>query len=363
MTLQFPPLDRFIPDSRGPRALGCTGCRFIERCGGIQDRSQRFSCFDRCTFQCSPGCGNACPKNPSFDARVGQVGGLLLDNVPSAPRRRIPKLPVYVPLIDHEYLCSGRIPFDAVAIPLRRLVRVKARDCRFASGEELRAALGLSMTTKVIALGIAKDLNLENLWGIRYEASLFEELSRLRLAGVSAPNYSSFLDQPRTEDMVNQKRMLLYAYRLQKAGIAAALHWNIYFERDFDFHESFLRNHEEYDTISIEFGSGLRSTRLASFFVDRLVSSIGKVARPLRLISKGGVRHLAKLKQAFSSVAFIDSTPFQLARCRQRLFLGNNGKMITKHIDARTKQEVRELFEANARTREGMIRNQLAIGT
>lgn len=64
---------------RFPMALGCTGCRNLSECGGLQIERSAFDCLSLCCNR-PEDCDAVCRNNPEmFATRVREIGGFSLE--------------------------------------------------------------------------------------------------------------------------------------------------------------------------------------------------------------------------------------------------------------------------------------------
>src|SRR5712692_4637180 len=70
-----------------------------------------------------------------------------------------------------------------------------------ASSVDAISLVSMSEWVRVLAVGVAKDDELESLWGSRrFIPQIARVLKHIGVVGVTAPNFSSFANAPRTED-------------------------------------------------------------------------------------------------------------------------------------------------------------------
>src|ERR1700736_5408912 len=101
-----------------PMCLGCFVCPHLATCGGISIDFSVSDCFDFC--QCRPGskCPFVCPSKPrEFVARLREIGGFELDNIPGADPVAWPCMPLMVPLVPNGYSRSMKLDVPAVGLP------------------------------------------------------------------------------------------------------------------------------------------------------------------------------------------------------------------------------------------------------
>jgi hypothetical protein len=104
-------------------------------------------------------------------------------------------------------------------------------------------------------------------------------------------------------------------------GIPTALHLNARTDFDWFRWRKFLEGRDEIDWVAFEFATGAAGKVRGLWHLNHLLGLAGKIRRPLRLVVRGGLRHLTGLRSAFASVAFVATTPLMKTRKRRRLVL------------------------------------------
>lgn len=310
-----------------PIPLGCTACVDLELCGGVHKRQQHFNCLDDCCG--SPAtCDGMCPRNPIlFRDKMREVNGLVLDNIPHTTPCPAPKLPDYVPYVYHGNRRAAPPDIEVVALPLRRFYRPDG-GMRFASRTEIEASFSIGPNTKIMLVGSGRDKAIEAWWRLSGRRSLL--LARLRALGVvliTGPNYSMFTNEVRWNDLHAMKRIGVAWQEIVNAGIAGAYHLNARTEHDYRRLARFFAERPEVTEVAFEFKTGAAWRSRLVFHLAELVQLARRVDRPLHLIMIGGMTALPVLNAAFARVTYIDTSAFMAALYRQRLYLGNDGKM------------------------------------
>ena len=303
-------------------SLGCQGCFFRPDCGGLEVEANVFYCTDFCRCKDRAACDTVCPNNPMpLVARLQEVRGLKLDNVPQAAHLTHHSLPASIPLISHGSLRKEPLASPAVALPLAHMVNFASGQVKFATRQALLEEFHLRGNVRIVLTGTDRDKYLERWWALVDRDSVIQDLIKLGIVLVTAPNFSLFNDVPRLDNLYNVKRIALTWSEIQTGGLPCALHLNARTDQDWHCWTRFLAVHSEVDTVAVEFGTGAGYGTRTAWHVEQLIQLAERVARPLRLIVRGGVQVLPRLSQAFSSVTLIDSRPFFKTVRRQRAVL------------------------------------------
>lgn len=265
-------------------------------------------------------CDLVCPKNAkTFVARIREVGGLDLNDVGRAPATAISDLPQVVPLVYHGFRRTADLSATAIAVPLEKMFSHRTGEAKFRDHAELSQRFRTAQNAKLVVFGVAIDQPLEDYWSIARARHIQRSLAELRPALVSTPNFSLFNDVPRWDNLHSMKRIALCWFELANTGIPTALHVNARTERDWQSWGEFLKRHTEIGIVSYEFKTGAATAARGNWHA-RHISRLPELAeRPLRLIVRGGSRHLRQFARSFSAVAFVSPDPFIRAMKRRRL--------------------------------------------
>jgi hypothetical protein len=303
-------------------SLGCQGCFYRADCGGLEVQADVFDCTDFCRCENGAACDTVCPNNPvTLVARLQEVRGLKLDNVPPALHLAYQPLPASIPLISHGSGREAPLVVNAVALPLAQLVDFASGRVKFATREALHDAFHLGCDVKIVLTGTDRDKHLERWWALADRESVIQDLKNLGITLITTPNFSLFNDVPRLDNLYNIKRIALTWSEVQASGLPCAPHLNARTDHDWYRWTQFLAAHGEIDTVSVEFGTGAGYETRIAWHVEQLTQLAEKLARPMRLIVRGGVPVLPLLWKAYSSVTLIDSRPFFKTVRRQRAML------------------------------------------
>lgn len=343
-----------------PMALGCTTCIDREPCGGIRKRDGQFSCLDNCCG--SPeSCDSMCPNNPvGFLAKMREVNGLTLDNLPHATPCPAGPLPSYVPYLYHGNRRAAPLDVEAVALPLRLFYRADG-GLRFAGRAEVEARFGIGPRAAIVLIGSGRDKAIEDWW--KQSERRFIILARLRALGVAlitSSNYSMFTDEVRYNDMHAMKRIGIVWQEIVDAGIPSAYHLNACTSHDYKRLAAFIGQRSEVTEVAFEFKTGAAWRKRLPFHLAELVQLAGRVGRPLHLVMIGGIPALPALSAAFARVTYVDTSAFMTAMHRRRLYLSSDGKMKKAAELTLNGQSLDGLLSENLSTMRGRVESLLA---
>jgi hypothetical protein len=337
-------------------ALGCHQCADRAICGGIHKQQDAFSCLDDCCGK-PESCDGMCPKNPTgFLERMREINGLTLENIPRAPRRPAIRLPNYIPYVYHGNRRTKPLDVAAIALPLRRFYRADGT-LRFNSRAEIEVAFGIAVGTQIVLIGSSRDKPIETWWNLSEQRSLvLEALRKCGIALITGPNYSLFTDEVRWNDMHAMKRIGLAWQEILAAGVPGAYHLNGRTKQDYHRLTEFIASRDEVTDVVFEFRTAWRSRM--PFHVIELNKLAQRVGRPLHLVMIGGIQWLPAVDAAFDRVTYVDTSAFMRAMHRQRLYLGNDGKMKKTSEFTLTGQPLDTLLAENIATMRAHIEGQ-----
>lgn len=338
--------DLWHDQEKNPRLMGCTNCPFLNLCGGICVGRGPFDCMQHCCGK-PEECDAVCPRAPArFSWRVREIRGFGLENIRRFPSLGPYSLPEAIPLI---YDGSGRhTPFvyDAVALPLFNLYERRTGALKFSSPEALGERFKFDPRTKLVLSGVAKDPSVENWWKVASDETL-RALKRLGVYIVTVPNFSVFTNRPRFDDLHSIKRIALCWERFMSFGIQAAFHVNARTDHDYTRLGDFISARPEVEFISFEFGTGAGWPARLEWHVTNLCRLAARVDRDLKLIIRGGLHSIPRLKQEFSSVSVIETTSYTKTFSRRRASL-SEGELVWNASTTTPGEPLDELFESNA---------------
>lgn len=349
------------PD-RVPEALGCSHCVLHPTCGGLNVQAGLFDCKIFC--QCrNPGtCDRVCTGHPERFARaMREVRGLEFDNIPVSPQLAPVNLPSYIPLLDHAHTrLENLLDLPWVALPLSALIRGRDGHIAFDTPEAIRAKYKLSARTKIVLSGVDRDPALERWWGALDRRESIRALMRLGISLVSTPNYSVFSDEPRPDNLFNQKRIVIACEEFISEGLPCALHLNARTQRDYERFAAHLAIHPEIEYVAFEFSTGAGYGRRVDFHLAELQRLTERAGRPLRLVLRGAVNELSRLMSHFQSIHFIDTDAFVKTQHRQRwVFDANTGAMATEKRPTSKGAPIDDLLLSNIQVRSDFIHRKL----
>lgn len=326
---------------RHPLAIGCHVCPDLRACGGLRIEAGSYSCQDRCCGG-NEGCDRVCLRKPVvFVARLREVGGLELGNVPRTGLRALPALPAVVPVL---YGGPSRTRYygKAVALPLARLMHRS-----FSSVEELADEFRFSPSAAVVVTGTDEDRPLERWWalGSTERRRIIRSLTVLGVRAATSPNFSMFTDRPRHDDLHSAKRITLAWQEMVDAGLPTALHVNARTDADWLRWSDFIAEREEVDAIAYEFATPHRREWHATHLV-RLAQEAG---RPLRLVVRGARPFLGLFARAFNTVTVVDTSAYMKTMQRRRAEVRPSGEIGWFGIRTGLGQPLDELLEHNVR--------------
>ena len=126
------------------------------------------------------------------------------------------------------------------------------------------------------------------------------------------PNFSHFLDVPRTDNLFNRKRQLICLGEMASAGLNTVPHFSAVMPRDWTFWKDFLRSNAGRSAMSPsrfqDRGNklGVEGTKV----VQRLSRLRDELGRSLHLILIGAGQFLTRVACEFDEFTLIDSAPF-----------------------------------------------------
>ena len=327
--------------------LGCQDCFFRADCGGLEVQAALYDCTDFCRCQDPSACDNVCPnRSAAFAARLQEIRGFNLDDIPHAPHAQGPSLPPLIPMIYHGSRRDAPLCVDIAALPLARVVDYSRGTIRFPNRGALLEAFKLRDGCQVLLSGTDRDRDLENWWRLKDREVVIQGLVELGIVLVTTPNFSLFGDVPRTDNLYNIKRIALTWSEIQSRGLACALHLNARTNQDWDRWLQFLKAHPEVDVVAFEFGTGAGFEQRILWHVDQLRHLALQLERPMHLIVRGGVHVLPRLAAAFSSIALIDTRPFVKTYRRQR-GIAVDGRLRWTKAPTRLGEPLDQLLEDN----------------
>lgn len=319
------PLRRHRLDGSTP-TLGCIGCPFLKTCGG-NTRASGWSCLDACDNCDVNVCDKVCFSKPG---RLGQdlleIDGFEFKKCARLTNQEL-SLPSYIPVVNQSIpglrnlLSSETRP---VAIPIEIAMRLARKH---AQGEisTVWEALDIPTQMPVLISGIAKDEVIEAYWSRKTIEELPERFLDLGISGGIVPNYSLFLNEPRTQHLHNRKRVSLVAEHWANVGLSAIPVLQALTEADWGFWLRYLESHPKIRYVAVEFQTGRRRRGRLEFTVEKLVELQRKLGRKIHVVSVGLNRPRALALGRFENWSILNSSPFHSALHRTLFRLGQRG--------------------------------------
>ncbi len=325
----------------------CRNCVFFDRCGGLYNNRPLLNCFDQ--FCCGDGsCDYVCPYKPAdFQKRLREIGGLRFDDIPRLHQSPI-DLPAYVPMVHHGYRRSSELCVDTVALDPYTIFRRRgnAYQSIAADGHDLRRKFRISQHARVILRATSEDPFLERYWSYRITDQVAQRISALNVSLVIGPNYSHFLDAPRTDVLYNRKRQLLCLAELSNAGVSVAPHLSANAPPDWTFWTGFLRENAQIRHVAMNFQTGYKSPREGRKAIDRIERIQSEIGRKLSILAVGGAQFVGYLAQRFDRLTLVDSHAFARSH-RRRRFQNQDGARQWEETWTLERQPIDHILQAN----------------
>ncbi len=296
--------------------MGCTSCPLLAACGGLTARGGGWNCLEACKGCDRATCDVVCMSKPTFGRRLLEVrndlGAKHVGSLQGPPSGEMPK---YVPVLQYALPSDARLPVGPIAIPLASLMRFDRRRGSYGpiarTPDELRQRFGVTPNTPVFILGTGQDAPIERYWHLRREGAA-DALSKLNVT-VIAPNYSVFLDDPRTQHLYNRRRSLMCAEELGARGVRVIPYLHGITGSDYAFWADFLREHEEITTMAKEFQTGALTNEIAEQVLNRMKMIEDRVGRRIHLVAIGAHRLAKRIAARFDHWTVMDSSAFMKA--------------------------------------------------
>jgi len=249
-----------------------------------------------------------------------EIGGLRFDDIP--PLRQAPLgLPHYVPMIHHPYRRFNALRANNVALDPYQIFRLRAGKYSAVAddGTSLRKHFKVADDSKIILRGTAEDRFLERYWSYRKTDDVTGQIARMNVSLFIGPNYSHFLDVPRSDLLFNRKRQLLCLAELSQAGVSVAPNLSAVMPSDWNFWSSFLGSNPQVVHVALNLQTGYRSRKEGMKAIDRVRQIQEEIGRGLSLLLVGGAQYVGDVAGQFASFTVIDSDPFAKS-IRRKLF-------------------------------------------
>lgn len=303
---------------QGVESPSCVGCQWLTECGGFHSGRLVGNCFEEtcCEFTGKEKrrCNAVCPYKDDFDEWLKDTKGLRFDDLPPFSQPDL-DLPVYIPVIDHRSRRTEALDWPVVSLNTYNVMRIrsgshKKYEAVADNPRGLRDAFLLGADTKIILRGIAKDPPLERYWENRLAADAPQQLARLDIYAAIGPNFSGFLDLPRTDHLYNRRRHLICLHELHLAGLTTIPHLDAVMPGDWRFWQGFLEANSSIRVVAIEFQTGNKNPIEGRKTIDHLATMQAQIDRPLHPIIVGGAQFVEYVAARFERFSLIDSDPF-----------------------------------------------------
>lgn len=330
-------------------SMGCAGCPEAATCGGLSVLGAAFDCLKYCCGR--PGlCDIVCRKNPAeFVARVREVDGFALDNVPRAAKAVHQNLPAVVPILYHGGSRRRRFEVPVVCLPLYGVVRRRRSGTRLSRSSDVADAYRIGRESRLLLTGTGEDIAIERWWGLgRDRRETIRGLRGIGVEMVTTPNFSLFVNRPRWDDLHSMKRIATTHEEFLAEGMRAALHLNARTERDWERWTEYVQAREEVSDVAVEFATGAGRAARLPWHVRHLTELGRNVGRDLGLVVRAApLEVLPVLSDAFADVIFLDTNAFMKSVHRQRGTVGEDGKVAWCGSPTGRSEPVDELLDHN----------------
>ncbi|TFZ08938.1 DUF4417 domain-containing protein [Ramlibacter humi] len=339
--------------SSGQPLLGCGTCLDRPTCGGLHTANggaDAISCMSMCRCEDPERCHTVCPKAPvRYAHRVWEVGGFELDDIPLAPAVPLPPLPGFIPLWEGNVVGKRAIrDLNHVAFPLSMALRGGRQLDRAKNAAELRRSFGAQPIKGWIASGVERDPKVERIWRLPEWKKAFALMHRAGVIFATSPNYSTYADVPRHDNLHAIKRIAWTWYHMVNAGLPTALHLNGRTDHDFERWAEFAKRQVNLKAVAFEFLTGAKPLEDGARYVQRLIRFVQLSGRrDLVLVRRGGQSFEDELKNYFAQVVTIDSDPYFKTVKRQRLTLEHSGALRARKHRTASAAQMRELLTHN----------------
>lgn len=342
--------------------LGCAACAFRQTCGGLVVANGLFDCFANCCGG-RADCDVVCPKRPdAFVNHIREVGGLdLAEGVPRSPSLHVSPPAGFSPLLQHSKCRSRRLAAQSAALSIYEVFKRGTPELKYANRQELDDVFQLNSGGALVLSGTAKDAPLERWWlmGTAGRRKAAAELKKLNPAMVTTPNFSLFVDQPRTDDLHSMKRISIAWEEFNSAGVPCALHVNARTDFDYARWGQLIADRPEIKFIASEFATGGRYAARAAWHVSQLCALAKIVGRPLGLVVRGGWQFLPSFVTAFASIHLVETGVFMKTMKRQQLTTNHKGSVVWAGVTTEPGAPLDDLLDQNLEGVSAAFQRQL----
>jgi len=319
---------------QGVESPSCFGCQWRRDCGGFHSGRLFSNCFvETCckfTRKDKRWCNAVCPYKDDFEAWLEDTRGLRFDDLSPFSQPDL-DFPLYIPVIYHRSRRVEPLDWPIVSLHTYRALRIrrgshKTYQAISNNPHGLRDAFLLSSNTKIVLRGIADDDPLERYWENRLDADAPQQLAQLNIYAAIGPNFSGYLDLPRTDHLYNRRRHLMCLNELRLAGLATIPHLDAVMPGDWQFWQRFLQANASIRVVAIEFQTGNRSPTEGRKVIDQLVALQTEIGRQLHLVLVGGAQFVEYVAPRYERFTVIDTIPFWNTVHRRRFDLAAGKK-------------------------------------
>lgn len=340
-------------------ALGCAACPNNDPCGGLCVGAPLFTCFDLCCGD--PGnCTSMCRKRAEdYVEQFHEINGFDIHNTPRAPRVASTMAQDIVPLIYHGSKRAALLSGAAFALRLSDLINFKKGTLRFSTRKALAEAYQIPHEASIILSGVHKDHRIEPIWSLGEQRKvIIDALVHLGVSLVTIPNFSVFLDRPRTDDLHSINRIAILFSEFQSAGLPCALHPNGRTIADMENWARFVAERNEVEILSYEFGTGTARKGRRQFHLEALARIASAAGRDIDIILRGDPSVIPFLRNHYRRVIYVETTAFMKAIKRQAAVRTGNDGLSWRSDKTPTDATVDHLVAHNLEERIGILRAQ-----
>ncbi|MFX0138580.1 MAG: hypothetical protein ACFFDN_33360 [Candidatus Hodarchaeota archaeon] len=269
--------------------LGCPSCKFFYECGGSFRKSIGLNCYDFCE-ECKADCDFLCPLKPiDFVKSYREVGGFGTQNIKNLYQNNSLMLPNFIPTLYDNNALSMLSDLEFVAMPTYIFVKLLKHEN---NKSYVYKKLGINKNTKILLFTIGFDKHLETLWYKINRNEFFAKLSKLDITHIVAPNFSFFLDAPRTDNLHNRKRSLICAQEMSENGLSTIPYLMAITDYDWEFWKNFLKHNTSIKYVAKELQTGGRKREVAIWHLEKLIKIQHDIKRPIHPIILGGINYI-----------------------------------------------------------------------
>lgn len=352
-------------ESGNTLALGCRSCPYFAVCGGLRMEKGPFDCLGFCCGK-PQSCSTVCLNKPKdFVNRFREVRGfgLELEDVSHTQSLSYQLSDDIIPLIYHGHSRKEALFHSTLALRLVDLINCQTQKLRFRSRSDLCRHFRVDETAKLILTGVNHDHRIEHWWTLGDKRlEIINQLKDIGIEIVTTPNFSVFLDRPRTDDLHAMKRIAEVFVEFQEGGIPCALHPNGRTDQDFERWKKFICERDEVQILSYEFITGPSAKWRRDFHLGKLAMIAESSGRDLDIIIRGAPDVIPFLRRYYRRVFYVDSYPFMKAVYRQCAGRIGNQELIWLLNPTSNGAPIDSLLERNIVERTAYLKNWFYAG-